>query len=700
MRKTIAVAVVLGLILSIPLVGCKPMEGQRDVEVEPEATPTAPPTPIGEPQRGGVVIITYGGGTPRHFNPALVSGSSTAIPGTQIFASPLRYDENWNPQPYLAKSWEVSEDGLAVTLHLVEGATFHDGHPITSEDVAFSVITVKQYHPFKPMFAPVEQVDTPDPHTAVIRLSRPHPAILLAMSPALLPIIPKHVYGDGQDLPTHPANLKPVGSGPFRLAEFVPGESIVLERYEDYFIPGRPYLDRIVIRLETDPDAQVIGLQRQEAHLLAVFTGLIGIERLSGSDYLVVTQRGYEGVGSINWLAFNLLHPPLDDKRVRLAIAYAVDPEFIIEHLHQGRSRRANSPISPDSPFYDPNVPTYTVDLDKANQLLDEAGHPIGSDGTRFSLSLDYIPVIPSQQRDVALYLKRQLAEIGIDVQIRKSESFPAWAERVGNWDFDMTMDSVYNWGDPVIGVHRTYLCDNIREGVVWSNTQNYCNPRVDEILHQAEVELDEDKRKALYGEFQQILTDELPIVWINALPFHTVYHAGLGNPPLSIWGVHSPLDELCWRERVTRAYAEVPKLEGEVSPVKEAGVRAIALLQEVGLYEAREVFRDPQQGFLDLEGSGLHVIGFTRQGIVFLDNSGQTMPGMDISDILDLEGSKLLPLFLDAAEGENGDHVSSQGVWPHPRTHDVGPMSAWCGMLADEDVICALEWNERERGG
>ena len=139
-----------------------------------------------EPNRGGTLVISDGVGTPRHFNPALVSGSATAIVGAQIFASPLRYDENWNPQPYLAESWEVSDDGLAVTLHLRKGATFHDGQPITSEDVAFSIRTVKTYHPFSSMLEPVVEIETPDPYSAVIRLARPHPAILLAMSPALM----------------------------------------------------------------------------------------------------------------------------------------------------------------------------------------------------------------------------------------------------------------------------------------------------------------------------------------------------------------------------------------------------------------------------------------------------------------------------------------------------------------------------------
>ena len=692
--KKVFTVILLGVVLFMGLAGCRSTD-QRNAAQAP-ATPT-PDSITKEPRRGGVLIISSGAGAPRHFNPALVSGSATVMVGAQLFASPLRYDEHWNPQPYLAQSWQVSEDGLSVTLNLVPGAVFHDGHPITSADVAFSVMTVKTYHPFKSMFAPVERVDTPNAHTAVIRLSRPHPAILLAMSPALLPIIPQHIYGDGQDLPTHPANLAPVGSGPFRLVEYVPGESILLERNDNYFIPGRPYLDQIVFRFESDPNAQAIEIERQEAHLLPIFTDLASLDRLSRNEHLVVTHRGYKGIGPINWLAFNLLRKPLDDKRVRQAIAYTIDLEFIVAYLHQGRSRRASSPISPDSPFYEPGVRTYELDLDKARQLLDEAGYPIEADGTRFSLTLDHIPVLPSQQRDVALYLQRQLAQVGIAVHVRRSASFLEWAERIGNWDFDMTMDVVYNWGDPVIGVHRTYLSDNIRQGVVWSNTQNYSNARVDEILRQAEMELDANKRKALYSEFQKILAEDLPIVWINIIPLHTVYNAGLGNPPLSIWGVHAPLDELYWKEPPTNDYAPTPALE--TGPlVKKVSMRAIALLKELGLYEARELFRDPEQGFLDLEGTGLHLIGFTRAGRVFLDNSGQTRPGMDISGLLDLEGNELLPQFVDAASTSE-DLVRIEGVWPHPVTQEVGAMLAWCGMLDDKDVVCALEWQHSGEG-
>ena len=650
---------------------------------------------IAEPKHGGTLSFLATAGVPRHFNPAVVSGSATAMVGTQIFASPLRYDENWNPLPYLAESWQTSNDGLSVTLKLVKGATFHDGRPITSEDVAFSIMTVKKYHPFKSMFAPVERVDTPDPQTVVIRLARPHPAILLAMSPPLLPILPKHIYGDGQDLKTHPANLKPVGSGPFRFVKYEPGKSIVLEKNEQFFIPGRPYLDKLIFRIEPDPKAQMIAMERQDAHLLPLFLQPEGLDRLRKASHLAVTSKGHEAIGSANWLAFNLLRKPLDDKRVRQAIAYAIDPEFITKYLHKGYSRRATGPIIPESPFYEPDVKSYDMDLAKAKKLLDAAGYPLKLDGTRFSLTLDYFPTIPSQHRDVALYIKRQLSKTGIDVHVRKSKNMGEWMKRIGNWDFDMTMDCPYNWGDPAIGIHRTYSSDNIRKGVVWSNTQNYRNPRVDELFEKAATEMDVKKRKALYSEFQKIVTEDLPVVWINHLPFHTVYNKGLGNPPVSIWGVHAPLDEVYWEDPPVIKYASTPTLEDKSPPLKKTGVRAIDLIKERGLYQALEVLEDPDQGFLDLKSSGLHVIGVTGKGDVFLDNSKQMKTGADINGILDLEGKELLPQFLSAAKAEGGGILKSKGVWPHPKTHKVGPMSAWCGMLTDKDVICVLEWEK-----
>jgi peptide/nickel transport system substrate-binding protein len=189
-------------------------------------------------------------------------------------------------------------------------------------------------------------------------------------------------------------------------------------------------------------------------------------------------------------------------------------------------------------------VEKYDVDLDKANALLDEAGFARDGD-TRFALNIDYIPGLPEQQKSIAEYLRSQLKKVGIDLTVRAAPDFPTWAKRVSSHEFDLTMDVVFNWGDPVIGVHRTYLCSNIKKGVIWSNTQSYCNEKVDAILDQAGKESDTAKRKALYKEFQQIVVDEIPLTYINLLPYHTVYNKKVGNPPLTIWGTMAPMDEV-----------------------------------------------------------------------------------------------------------------------------------------------------------
>ncbi|MGD8647772.1 MAG: ABC transporter substrate-binding protein [Desulfobacterales bacterium] len=497
-----------------------------------------------EPKQGGTLIIVTGD-NPRHFNPAVQSGTPTGIPGSQIFASPIRFDENWKPQPYLAESWEWSDDGKALTLHLRKDARFHDGKPITSEDVAFSIAVNKANHPFKTKFGAVEKVETPDPHTAVLRLSKSHPALLLALSPCLAPIIPKHIYDDGQDMKTHPRNADPVGSGPFKLKEFKPGEHIILERNDDYFLEGRPYLDRIVFKIVPTISNHVLGLKKGEYHYTTVTALTIrDWKMLDEEDHLVATNDGYEAVGPLNWLAFNTKRKPLDDKIVRQAIAYAIDRDFIVKVLHNGGSLPATGPIVPGSPYYTDQVNHYNLDLDKAKQLLDQAGYPVKDDGVRFSLQCDYYPNYDEMQKLIADYLRPQLKKIGINVKVRASADFGAWAERISNWDFDMTMDNVYNWGDPVIGVHRTYVCENIKKGVIWSNTQQYCNPKVDELVNKAGSELDLEKRKALYTEFQKIVVDEAPIAYINVDPLRTVYNVNMGNPPLTVWGALSPMDE------------------------------------------------------------------------------------------------------------------------------------------------------------
>ncbi|MEM8859448.1 MAG: ABC transporter substrate-binding protein, partial [Chloroflexota bacterium] len=269
------------------------------------------------------------------------------------------------------------------------------------------------------------------------------------------------------------------------------------------------------------------------------------IARLDENPSINITDEGYAAVGAINWLAFNTEHPILGDVRVRQAIAYATDRDFITEALHGGYSQPAFGPIHRDSPFAAADVERYDLDLDKANELLDEAGFPADGDGNRFALTVDYIPGPAEQQQNVAEYLKSQLAEVGIEIEVRAAPDFPTWAGRVSTYDFDLTMDIVFNWGDPVIGVHRTYLSTNIVEGVIWSNTQQYANERVDELLNSAARETDQAARAELYTEFQQIVMDELPIYHINTLPNWTASQTWVKNVPVTIWGAMAPMDEV-----------------------------------------------------------------------------------------------------------------------------------------------------------
>ena len=258
----------------------------------------------GPPSGGELVVSLYA--SPPHLNPAIQSGLTAAFPGAQLFAGLLRFDTEWHPHPYLAEKWEISKDGLSVTLHLVKNAVFHDGKPITSEDVAFSIMTVKALHPFKSMMAPVERVDTPDPYTAVIRLKKPHPAILLAMSPALLPILPKHVYGSVKNVKNHPANMKPIGSGPFKLEAFIPGKEIRLIKNNAFFIKGRPYLDRITIKITRNTLEEGLGMETGDIHMMVSVQDLSELNHLRSLDHLVVVKNGLKGIGPMYWLAFNL----------------------------------------------------------------------------------------------------------------------------------------------------------------------------------------------------------------------------------------------------------------------------------------------------------------------------------------------------------------------------------------------------------
>jgi peptide/nickel transport system substrate-binding protein len=494
-----------------------------------------------EPKRGGTLVM--GASTASSgFNNAIASGAGVMVPGAQIFASPLMHDDKWAPQPYLAETWAIAPDGMSVTLNLRKNAVFHDGKPITSDDVAFSILTIRDNHPFNTMLAPVEKVDTPDPHTAIIRLKHAHPAILYAMGPPLMPILPKHVYGDGQPIKTHPNNTKDiVGSGPFRVTDIKPGDQYVLEKFDKFFLPGKPVLDRIIVKVYPDSQTSLLEFEAGRLHMQPFFNRVLELERAKGNPQLMATNQGYAAIGSIQWLLFNNKKKPFDDVRVRQAIAHAIDRDFIAKALHKGLSKPSTGPIHSGFPQYSTDVTSYKYDLKKAEELLDAAGLTKGADGVRLKITCDYYPGDEDGQKRIAEYMKPALKRIGIEVEVRAPADFATWARRMATKDFDISMDGAFAWGDPLIGVHRTYLSNNIRP-LVFTNNAQYENAKVDALLNTAAREPDDAKRKAIYAEFQKVVTADVPLVWITETPYHTIASKRVRNVPTTIWGTASPM--------------------------------------------------------------------------------------------------------------------------------------------------------------
>jgi len=497
------------------------------------------------PFRGGIVRTMESGY--RTLNPAVQSGAATAMPASQIFGGLIQIGENFEPKPYLAESWTISADQKSYTFKLVPGATFHDGKAITSADVAYSLGVVQKNHPFGPiMLGTMEGIDTPDPLTVVIRLTRPTPHLMQALQPFLMPVLPKHVYDDGQDIKTHPRNMQNVvGSGPFKVVEHVQGQHLILERFDSFIRKGRPYLDRLIIATQKDVASRVISFEKGELDYIP-YSGFTerDVVRLRKNDKLIVTEDGYEAVGHINYLELNLRREPFKNVKVRQGIAHAIDKGFIVKSLFLDSPKPAHSILHVTNPFFTADVPKFTGGIEKANALLDEAGYKPDASGVRFKMQLEVPNWLPTHLGVMAEYLRPQLKKIGIEVTLRKAPDFATWAQRVSSFDYDASMNAIFNYPDPVIGVHRLFACKNIRNQI-WTNTQGYCNERVDILMDKAAQEVDPVARKKQYIEFQQILAEEQAMIFLTHMQYTTAQHTYIRGVPKGPWGSLNPWDEM-----------------------------------------------------------------------------------------------------------------------------------------------------------
>jgi peptide/nickel transport system substrate-binding protein len=485
--------------------------------------------------------------------PTLASYLSTSGPigqvSTKVYDGLLEYDANLNPQPGLAESFEISEDGLTITFKLREGVTFHDGTVFDSADVEFSIEEVLiGVHPRAAnTFRELKDITTPDGQTVVMHLKNPAPYLIRALSGYETPMLSMESF-EGTDFRENPTANAPVGTGPFKFVEWERGQYIRLDKNEDYWKDGRPYLDRIVARFIPDAGTRAAALESGEVQY-AAFNAVLNVDakRLDAMESLSVTSEGYSMINPLMLLEVNTKSAPMDNTMVRQAVSYAIDRQFIIDRIFFGYGTPATGSISSNfapTGLYSDKVRDYAAEdrIDHANSLLDEAGFPRGDDGVRFEIVHDILPYGESWQR-MGEYLKQSLGDVGIKVTLRY-EDVPTWLKRIyTDYDYQLNSTFFYQLADPVLGMHRQYLTSEIRPGTVFVNGAQYSNPKLDDLMAAGSTEPDPAARSAIYDEIQALLAEDVPVIPLVEMDFITVHSSNLDGTNASPLGVYSSFD-------------------------------------------------------------------------------------------------------------------------------------------------------------
>ena len=507
---------------------------------------------------GAAAIAQKAGGTLVYIvqpePPSLASFLSTSGPiglvAPKIYDGLLDYDNDLNIVPALAESYDVSEDGKTVTFKLREGVVWHDGAPFTSADVQFSVMEIlKQVHPRGPnSFREVESIDTPDDLTAVFNLANPAPYMLRALSAYESPMVPKHLL-EGQDPRNSDLATNPVGTGPFKFVEWQKGQYIRLDKNENYWKEGLPYLDRLVGRFIPDASTRTAAMENEEV-MYGAYGAIPNIDavRLRDTDGFSVTTDGYSMINPMALIEFNTTKPPFDNPALRKAVSIALDREFLIENIWFGYGKPASAALSSNfaaTGLYAGDMPNYApnANVEAANAMLDAAGIMPDANGVRASATLDLIPYGEDWRR-AGEYMKQALSEIGVEVELRY-EDVPTWLKRIyADYDFEINVNFFYQLPDPVLGVHRHYGTDQIRQGTHFVNSSRYSNPELDALLAAGAQEANAEARAEIYKKVQEILAEDMPVANLFEMQFLTVYNDKLKDHATSALGAYGSFDQ------------------------------------------------------------------------------------------------------------------------------------------------------------
>lgn len=474
----------------------------------------------------GTAIITNDG-EPKSFQPNFQTDDYGFQICSNIYNTLTSLDNSYNIIPELAKSYETSEDGLALTFTLNELASWHDGTPVTSLDVKYTLekIISEPSATASGLIGAIESVDTPEPYKAVLNLKQPSASLIGFLSWYGVFILPAHIY-DGTDWTTNPANMQPIGSGPFKFVEYKTGESVTLAGNETYFGEG-PFLEQLKFAIIPDPNTQVQALQNGEIDFIGSLPST-QVATMQATPGFKVAEKVYP---SPIYFGFNHQRENLAKPEVRKAIAMAVNRDQILETALSGLGTTSDR-------FYpaviewasNPDAVAPAFDVAGANALLDEAGYPKDGD-SRFSLKMYYFTGWAEVQ-DSCTVLQQQLKEVGINLELVSLE-IGAWQEQVMAGDSDLAILGGFQGPDPA----------NLASRVGTGGTLNfwfYSNPDVDDQLKQGDVATTQEERIPFYFKAQEILAQDLPVIQLvlqTSFPAYVDTLSGIwsdGNDPAS----------------------------------------------------------------------------------------------------------------------------------------------------------------------
>jgi peptide/nickel transport system substrate-binding protein len=485
----------------------------------------------------GDAIVEGSIGDVSGFLTAVTSDASSHAAAGYVFNGLVRYDKNLKLEGELAESWDVSPDGKRITFHLRKGVKWHDGAPLTSDDVMFTyrrMIDPRTPTAYGEDFRQVKRAVAPDPHTFVVEYARPFAPALASWG---MHVLPKHLLEKYPDISKSPLNKKPVGTGPYRFVEWKTGEKVVFDVSPDYF-EGKPYVSRVITRVIPDQATMFLELKSGGVDIMAL-TPPQYTRQTETAEFKKSFNKFKYTASAYTYLGFRLSHPFFKDRRVRQAIAHAADKKALIDGVLLGLGQEATGPYKPGTWAHNPNVKRYPHDPGKAKALLAEAGWQPGKDGTlvkdgqRFGFTVMTNAGNEARAKTAAI-LQQNLAEVGIRMEIRTME----WAAFINEYIDKRKFDAVILGWNTTPDPDQYDIWHSSKTGPKELNHVGYANAEVDRLLDEGRSTFDLEKRKRAYFRIQEILAEEQPYVFLyvpDALPVVQNRFRGIEPAPAGI---------------------------------------------------------------------------------------------------------------------------------------------------------------------